>query len=157
MSTAHRPTWDPAQGRSTNINTRQYSSRDMASHTKLKFRQVGQSSAGEVKKRDLLKELKEAEEQVARKRGRPIEVTSGEDVKMIEDVRGEEEEEDERRKRRKVLEAALEEDKDSSDEEEEVYVLSSDDVCSTLSHSSHLITTGLSLNRKARHALYHRL
>ena len=38
MSTAHRPTWDPAQAREVKGGSRQYSVRDMAAHTKLKFR-----------------------------------------------------------------------------------------------------------------------
>ncbi|QRW25367.1 cell cycle control protein Cwf15/Cwc15 [Rhizoctonia solani] len=37
MSTAHRPTWDPAQAKDVKSGSRQYSSRDMASQTKLKF------------------------------------------------------------------------------------------------------------------------
>ena len=41
MSTAHRPTWDPAQAREVKGGSRQYSVRDMAAHTKLKFRCVG--------------------------------------------------------------------------------------------------------------------
>lgn len=40
MSSAHRPTWDPAQGKDTRSNSRIYSSRDIAAHTRLKFRQV---------------------------------------------------------------------------------------------------------------------
>lgn len=37
---SRRPTWDPAQGKDSRSNSRMYSSRDMASHTRLKFRQV---------------------------------------------------------------------------------------------------------------------
>ena len=40
MSTAHRPTWDPAQAKEVKGGSRQYSARDVASHTKLKFRYV---------------------------------------------------------------------------------------------------------------------
>jgi len=40
MSTAHRPTWDPAQAKDTKAGSRQFSVRDMAAHTKLKFRSV---------------------------------------------------------------------------------------------------------------------
>lgn len=40
MSTAHRPTWDPAQAKDTKAGSRQFSVRDMAAHTKLKFRYV---------------------------------------------------------------------------------------------------------------------
>lgn len=44
MSSAHRPTWDPAQGKDTRSNSRIYSSRDIAAHTRLKFRQVSEST-----------------------------------------------------------------------------------------------------------------
>ena len=40
MSTAHRPTWDPAQAKDVKGGSRQFSVRDMAAHTKLKFRYV---------------------------------------------------------------------------------------------------------------------
>lgn len=43
MSSAHRPTWDPAQGKDTRGNSKIYSSRDLAAHTRLKFRQVSSS------------------------------------------------------------------------------------------------------------------
>ena len=61
MSTAHRPTWDPAQARDRVAGSRQYSSRDMAQQTKLKFRQAGQTSVADVSKRDLRSELLLAE------------------------------------------------------------------------------------------------
>ena len=40
MSTAHRPTWDPAQAKDTKGASRLMSARDMNAHTKLKFRYV---------------------------------------------------------------------------------------------------------------------
>ena len=40
MSTAHRPTWDPAQAKDVKGGSRQFSVRDMPAHTKLKFRYV---------------------------------------------------------------------------------------------------------------------
>ncbi|KAJ6631362.1 Cwf15/Cwc15 cell cycle control protein-domain-containing protein [Mycena sp. CBHHK59/15] len=58
MSTAHRPTWDPAQAKDAKGGSRQFSVRDMAMHTKLKFRQVGQTSVGEVKQRDSVRNSK---------------------------------------------------------------------------------------------------
>ena len=55
MTTAHRPTFVPARG-GTGKNegdlsklSQQYSSKDMPSHTKLKYRQKGQSHADEVR------------------------------------------------------------------------------------------------------------
>ncbi|RKP14653.1 Cwf15/Cwc15 cell cycle control protein-domain-containing protein [Piptocephalis cylindrospora] len=38
MTTAARPTFDPAKGRATISLTRQYAARDIAAHTKLKYR-----------------------------------------------------------------------------------------------------------------------
>jgi len=77
MTTAHRPTFHPAQG-GTGKNesdlsklSKQYSSRDMPSHTKVKYRQTGQGSAEELKSKDLRKELEEREKTVSRdKRGK---------------------------------------------------------------------------------------
>lgn len=55
MTTAHRPTFEPARG-GTGKNegdlaklSQQYSSKDMPSHTKLKYRQPGQAHPDEVK------------------------------------------------------------------------------------------------------------
>jgi protein CWC15 len=48
-------------GKQTVGNSRQYSSRDMAGHTKLKFRQPGQGTTSEVARKDLRAELARAE------------------------------------------------------------------------------------------------
>lgn len=91
MTTAARPTWDTARGGSSrgekNLSSlsKQYSSRDLPGHTKLKYRYVcsdnlfqsivtnitllivsflrqsGQNATSDVKKRDLRKELEEKE------------------------------------------------------------------------------------------------
>ncbi|KAI5987684.1 Pre-mRNA-splicing factor Cwf15/Cwc15 [Pisolithus albus] len=118
MSTAHRPTWDPAQAKDVKGGSRQYSVRDMAAHTKLKFRQPGQTSVGEVSRRDLRAELIAAEEE-ARNRKRKAEgkpplsaVTDG------NGGGGQGGEDEEANKRRKMLQEALELDKDEDDEEE---------------------------------------
>ncbi|KAJ4471524.1 Cwf15/Cwc15 cell cycle control protein [Lentinula aciculospora] len=112
MSTAHRPTWDPAQARDVKGGSRLVSVRDMPSHTKLKFRQVGQTSTSEVHKRDLRAELLAAEQEARNKKrkaeGKPLEV---EETPMITD--------DEANKRRKMLQDAIEMDKDDDEEEEE--------------------------------------
>ncbi|KAF8911558.1 Pre-mRNA-splicing factor Cwf15/Cwc15 [Gymnopilus junonius] len=112
MSTAHRPTWDPAQAKDVKGGSRQFSVRDMAAHTKLKFRQVGQTSEGEVKKRDLRAELLAAEQEARNKKrkaeGKPP---------LIEDAP--EHGDEETNKRRKLLQEALELDKDDDDEDEE--------------------------------------
>ncbi|KIP03182.1 hypothetical protein PHLGIDRAFT_95115 [Phlebiopsis gigantea 11061_1 CR5-6] len=111
MSTAHRPTWDPAQAKDVKGGSRQFSVRDMAAHTKLKFRQPGQTSTSEVKKRDLRAELLAAEAEARDKKRKaegkpPLAVENG----VAAD--------DEANKRRKLLQEALEMDKDDDDDEE---------------------------------------
>ncbi|KAA1476982.1 Cwf15/Cwc15 cell cycle control protein [Dentipellis sp. KUC8613] len=119
MSTAHRPTWDPAQARDVKGGSRQFSVRDMAAHTKLKFRQPGQTSTSDVKKRDLRAELLAAEADArAKKRkaaGLPAEEPSA-NGGLLTNGDGDEES----NKRRRVLEEAMELDRDAdSDEEKE--------------------------------------
>ncbi|TRM68825.1 Pre-mRNA-splicing factor Cwf15/Cwc15 [Schizophyllum amplum] len=117
MSTAHRPTWDPAQAKDVKGASRQFSVRDMASHTKLKFRQAGQTSQDEVKKRDLRAELFAAELEVKNKKRKaegkpPLTIEGGADGAAPT-------EDEESNKRRKLLQEALEADKDSDDEGEQ--------------------------------------
>jgi len=113
MSTAHRPTWDPAQAKDVKGGSRQFSVRDMAAHTKLKFRQVGQTSTGEVKKRDLRAELLAAEQEAKNKKrkaeGKPP---------LLEDTPVQPAD-DESNKRRKLLQEALELDKDDDESADE--------------------------------------
>ncbi|KAL5512471.1 hypothetical protein ACEPAG_3124 [Sanghuangporus baumii] len=114
MSTAHRPTWDPAQAKDVKGGSRQISVRDIPSHTKLKFRQAGQTSTSEVEKRDLRAELLEAERAAREKKrkadGRPVleDTPAPTALPAIED--------DETNKRRKLLQEALELDKDDDDD-----------------------------------------
>ncbi|CDW54064.1 Cwf15:Cwc15 cell cycle control protein [Trichuris trichiura] len=74
MTTAHRATYTPAQGgfgkNEADLSklSKQYSSRDLPSHTKLKYRQTGQASAEELKSRDFLYELENREREAAGKR-----------------------------------------------------------------------------------------
>ncbi|KAF7362478.1 Cwf15/Cwc15 cell cycle control protein [Mycena venus] len=111
MSTAHRPTWDPAQAKDVKGGSRQFSVRDMAMHTKLKFRQVGQTSVAEVKQRDLRAELAAAELEAKNKKRKaeglpPLAVEGGPAA------------DEESNKRRKLLQESLDLDKDDDDEEE---------------------------------------
>jgi len=119
MSTAHRPTWDPAQAKDTKSGSRQYSARDVPSQTKLKFRQPGQSSSSDVLRKDLRAELLAAEAEARDKKrkaeGKPIEGPSS--SMAIEDSK-EGVVDDEANKRRKVLQDALELDKDDEDDED---------------------------------------
>ncbi|EMR11795.1 hypothetical protein PNEG_00221 [Pneumocystis murina B123] len=62
MTTAHRPTYDPARGKSNEqAPTRMFSSRSLPAYTVLKYRAVGQESSEEIEQRDLRLELLEAE------------------------------------------------------------------------------------------------
>ncbi|EGO00601.1 hypothetical protein SERLA73DRAFT_51068 [Serpula lacrymans var. lacrymans S7.3] len=111
MSTAHRPTWDPAQAKDVKGGSRQFSVRDMAAHTKLKFRQPGQTSVGEVAKKDLRAELIAAEEEARNKKRK----AEGKPPLAVENGSTDEE----ANKRRKLLQQALELDKDDDDEDED--------------------------------------
>ncbi|KAK9712423.1 complexed with cef1p [Basidiobolus ranarum] len=57
MTTAARPTFDPARGKDNSAPSKIYSARDLANHTKLKFRQTGQGTQEEVDKINLRKQL----------------------------------------------------------------------------------------------------
>uniref|UniRef100_A0A0K8TS41 Putative pre-mrna-splicing factor cwc15 n=1 Tax=Tabanus bromius TaxID=304241 RepID=A0A0K8TS41_TABBR len=67
MTTAARPTFDPARGGSgrgekdLSALSKQYSSRDLPGHTKLKYREQGQGTTEELRNRDFRKELEERE------------------------------------------------------------------------------------------------
>jgi len=74
MTTAARPTWDAARGgggrdeKNLGVLSKQYSSRDLPSHTKLKYRQTGQGTSQELKSKDFKKELEERERLVRQER-----------------------------------------------------------------------------------------
>jgi protein CWC15 len=92
----------------------------MPSHTKLKFRQVGQTSSSEVQKRDLKYELLLAEHEAKNKKrkaeGMPeIEFEYKQPAGAIESGNGEGE--DTANKRRKILEEVGDLDKDDDDED----------------------------------------
>ncbi|KAF0773640.1 protein CWC15 [Aphis craccivora] len=73
MTTAARPTFEPArggQGRGENDLSAlsvQYSSRDLPSHTKLKYREPGQGTTEELQKQDFAKVLEEKEKNAVTK------------------------------------------------------------------------------------------
>lgn len=74
MTTAARPTFEPARGGSGRNEkdlgalSKQYSSRDLPGHTKLKYRQPGQGTSDELKSKDFRRELEERERIVAYER-----------------------------------------------------------------------------------------
>ncbi|KAG8809554.1 hypothetical protein FRC17_003394 [Serendipita sp. 399] len=132
MSTAHRPTWNPAVGKEVKSGSRQFSTRDVASHTKLKFRQPGQGGTNEVEKRDLRAQLLKAEAEArAKKRkaggllgaGEDSEMQDGEETTTASSAAAVAEIEDrnpDEVKRRKLLEdIALDKDDDDDDDDEE--------------------------------------
>ncbi|PIK54232.1 hypothetical protein BSL78_08859 [Apostichopus japonicus] len=75
MTTAARPTFEPARGGrgkgegDLSALSKQYSSRDLPGHTKLKYRQPGQDTSEEVNRRDFSKELDDRERVARDKRG----------------------------------------------------------------------------------------
>ena len=75
MTTAARPTFDTARGGTQrgegnlSVLSKQYSAKDITSHTKLKVRQSGQDTVDEVRSRDFKKDLVERERH-AREKGK---------------------------------------------------------------------------------------
>uniref|UniRef100_A0A8D8VBD0 Protein CWC15 homolog n=1 Tax=Cacopsylla melanoneura TaxID=428564 RepID=A0A8D8VBD0_9HEMI len=85
MTTAARPTFEPARGGSgrgekdLSAISKQYSSRDLPGHTKLKYREHGQGTNDELRSRDFRKDLEEREKEkdkTARLRAPEIHATS---------------------------------------------------------------------------------
>ncbi|KAM7293551.1 spliceosome-associated protein CWC15 homolog [Ixodes scapularis] len=74
MTTAARPTFEPARGgggrneKDLGALSKQYSSRDLPGHTKLKYRQPGQGTSDELKSKDFRRELEERERIVTHER-----------------------------------------------------------------------------------------
>jgi len=121
MTTAHRPTFDPARGKDA-LTGPAYHQRLLPAHTLLKHRQAGQGGAADAAPRDLRAELLRAEAAVnARKNGNTSAITDGESERntptgAIEDAKGRSEdvEEDaEMKRRRLILEEAHDVDADS--------------------------------------------
>ncbi|GAA5980910.1 hypothetical protein JCM10908_003915 [Rhodotorula pacifica] len=128
MSTAHRPTWAPAQGKEGRQNSRSYSSRDIAAHTKLKFRQPGQGTKDEHARRDLKLELLQAERDAANRKAKG-ERGYVQDQKLLALANGSANdssapsengtaESESAAKRRKMLQEVADLDKDDSDDDE---------------------------------------
>ncbi|KAI8139702.1 Pre-mRNA-splicing factor Cwf15/Cwc15 [Fennellomyces sp. T-0311] len=115
MTTAARPTFDPARGNDSKAPSFQYSSRDLASHTKLKFRQPGQGTTDEIGDRERLKEeLRQAEREYYESKENEKNGGSG-GQKLI--GQGDEDAEARRQKLLEEAEKMAELDKDQSDSE----------------------------------------
>ncbi|EMD92809.1 hypothetical protein COCC4DRAFT_50879 [Bipolaris maydis ATCC 48331] len=132
MTTAHRPTFDPARGKEAQRGPA-YHQRLLPAHTTLKHRQPGQGGDADKHKRDLRAELLEAEARyAAKKNGTYVEPDATaepgsapkrqiDNVSVDED--GEEDEAAQKRRRIELLEKFRDVDADDSSSEEE----SSDD------------------------------
>jgi protein CWC15 len=90
MTTAHRPTFDPARGKEA-ARGEAYHQRLLPAHKTLKFRQAAQGTPDEQAKRDLRAELLKAERaHFAKKDGRSLPEDKDEDVQSEQvEVRGE--------------------------------------------------------------------
>ncbi|EAT78821.2 hypothetical protein HBI56_175370 [Parastagonospora nodorum] len=126
MTTAHRPTFDPARGKEAQRGPA-YHQRLLPAHTTLKRRQPGQGGEADAYKRDLRAELLEAEARhAAKKNGTYVEPesamdTSGGSKRQIDAVPaaedGEEDEAAAKRRRIEVLEQYRDIDADDSSED----------------------------------------
>jgi len=134
MTTAHRPTWAPAVGGKGKQEgglgslSKQYSVRDQAAHTKLKFRQPGQGGANFLDETELKAELdqREAKHQKKRKaeeRGISVDALEEEQqnaekrLKAIEDINPDLDADDDDGN----SDSESESDDDSDDDEAELY------------------------------------
>ena len=130
MTTAHRPTFDPAKGKEAQRGPA-YHQRLLPAHTQLKVRQAGQGGDADAPSLDLRAQLLQAEAAHYAKKngGAPIQVP--EELKpakrQLEKGSGENTEEDLETKRRRILEETRDEDAASDDEESESSEEESDD------------------------------
>ncbi|KAG9242459.1 Pre-mRNA-splicing factor Cwf15/Cwc15 [Calycina marina] len=125
MTTAHRPTFDPAVGKEAQRGPA-YHQRLLPAHTQLKVRKPGQGGAADNQPRDLRAELLRAEAvHFAKIRGEPIPSDDAESVpepvanpikRTLKLEGGEEEDLD--TKRRRILEESRDEDAESESEDE---------------------------------------
>jgi len=111
MSTAGRPTWNPAKGANRyQFPTLGVSAKDQRGHTQLKVRKPGQNTLDDIKKRDLKTELKKKEKKKDSKQDE--EEDEEEEQQQIEDKK------DEKKKREKNIDADDSDDSGDSSEEE---------------------------------------
>lgn len=125
MTTAHRPTFDPARGKEAQRGVA-YHQRLLPAHTQLKTRQPGQGGDADPQVRDLRAQLLEAEaahfQKTNSSAARPVEKITP-SKRQLEDGRGSDGEEDMEAKRRRILEDTRDIDADSDGSKSE----SSDD------------------------------
>jgi protein CWC15 len=111
-------------GRESKGNSKQFSNKDMAAHTKLKFRQPGQTSTNDVAQSNLRRQLLIAERAAVDKKRRerglgalPELVFPRDGIALRLENGDDEGEGEESRKRRKVLEDVVGLDRDDDDNE----------------------------------------
>lgn len=135
MTTAHRPTFDPARGKEAQRGPA-YHQRLQPAHTQLKYRRPGQGGAAGGQPRDLRAELLAAETAYAAKtKGGPIDVsttTAGakhtiEAGELDSSASPEDATDEQQIKRRKILEETRDIDADDSDENSDSSEDESDD------------------------------
>ncbi|KAJ5387200.1 hypothetical protein N7509_009741 [Penicillium cosmopolitanum] len=118
MTTAHRPTFDPAQGKEA-LRGPAYHQRLLPAHTHLKVRQPGQGGDADHEVRDLRAELLQAEAaHFAKKNGVPRQLESTPANADLDTANGETAEDPEA-KRRRILEESRDIDADSDGSEED--------------------------------------
>lgn len=125
MSSAHRPTWNPAEGRADDRHkSARVGAQDLPAHTKLKFRQPQQgaqstlANADVERRRDLKRELEAAEREHRNKKRRELglaeeEEEQGEKQGGVAALEAPDSKDD----RQKILEEAQELDADESHSE----------------------------------------
>ncbi|KAJ9605332.1 complexed with cef1p [Cladophialophora chaetospira] len=123
MTTAHRPTFDPARGKEAQRGVA-YHQRLQPAHTLLKVRQPGQGGAADPEARDLRAELLAAEAaHFAKTKGNVPDVASDSpnpSKRQLEQAPDRDEDEDTESKRRRILEETrdIDADSDGGDESE---------------------------------------
>ncbi|KAH8591785.1 Pre-mRNA-splicing factor Cwf15/Cwc15 [Bisporella sp. PMI_857] len=123
MTTAHRPTFDPAVGKEAQRGPA-YHQRLLPAHTQLKVRKPGQGGDADNQPRDLRAELLRAEAaHFAKARGEPVpsddepETFTNNAKRQLEN--GDGEEEDPEAKRRRILEESRDIDAESEEDDED--------------------------------------
>ncbi|ETN39857.1 pre-mRNA-splicing factor cwc15 [Cyphellophora europaea CBS 101466] len=128
MTTAHRPTFDPARGKEA-LRGPAYHQRLLPAHTQLKVRQPGQGGAADSDERDLRADLLAAEAVHFAKTGKGLksEASASTAVKRELEAPSKEAAEDPEAKRRRILEETRDIDADSESESASAESESSDE------------------------------
>jgi protein CWC15 len=114
MTTAHRPTFDPARGKSNQATGSILHARALPSHSTIKYRQEGQGGDADKQKRELEKELFEREQEHVKKL--KLDTVEPQAAATIESLPTQDEIEE---RRRKILEEMQNESDDSEEDQDE--------------------------------------